>query len=288
MKIHSLTTGHNNTIETATPSSQTTTHPCDKCGILFHSKLVFDKHLKSHKVSPQYAEDKNSSKAGAAPVMFHCPECDFRTNQIINLQVHVKQHLHCSQCGYKTDGICDFEDHMNTHVTLTANKDAKRYFRSDEISTSRERTKTHKLLTVVQDKRKDDTKDKMSQNYGDAKSSPKNSSAIAADPALSVRHKADGKSSSKAGAASVLFHCPDCDFRTNEISNLQGHMKTHFGGYGEPDCNISTDGISNRRKHVSIIPKPTDRDFQVLYKCPDCIFETSHIDDLQEHMIIHT
>ncbi|XP_037531280.1 zinc finger protein 711 [Nematolebias whitei] len=234
-----------------------TVYPCHICGKKFRSRGFLKCHMNNH---PDHLLKKK----------YQCTDCDFTTNKKIS-----------------------FHNHLESHKLLSHNERspeyteyARRYHESSPLGSDK---------LIVKDREPKlhpckycdyETAEQGLLNRHLLAVHSKNFAHVCVECAKNFRHPSELKKHMRTHTGEKPYHCPHCEFRCADQSNLKTHIKSKHGADLPFKCNHCPQAYADARelqRHIEMVQG------HKTHQCPHCEHKSTNSSDLKRHIIsVHT
>ncbi|KAJ4945488.1 hypothetical protein JOQ06_023172 [Pogonophryne albipinna] len=234
-----------------------TVYPCHLCGKKFRSRGFLKCHMKNH---PDHLLKKK----------YQCTDCDFTTNKKIS-----------------------FHNHLESHKLLSHNERspeyseyARRYHESSPLGSDK---------LIVKDRENKlhhckycdyETAEQGLLNRHLLAVHSKNFAHVCVECAKGFRHPSELKKHMRTHTGEKPYHCPHCEFRCADQSNLKTHIKSKHGADLPFKCSHCPQAYADARelqRHIEMVQG------HKTHQCPHCEHKSTNSSDLKRHIIsVHT
>ncbi|XP_028315620.1 zinc finger protein 711 isoform X2 [Gouania willdenowi] len=235
-----------------------TVYPCHICGKKFRSRGFLKCHMKNH---PDHLLKKK----------YQCTDCDFTTNKKISFHNHLESHKLLSHSSERSPEYTEYTRRYHESSPLGSDKlivkdrEPKLYHcKYCEYETAEQGLLNRHLLAVHS----------------------KNFAHVCVECAKGFRHPSELKKHMRTHTGEKPYHCPLCEFRCADQSNLKTHIKSKHGADLPFKCTHCPQAYADARelqRHMEMVQG------HKTHQCPHCEHKSTNSSDLKRHIIsVHT
>uniref|UniRef100_A0A3Q3A158 Zinc finger protein 711 n=1 Tax=Kryptolebias marmoratus TaxID=37003 RepID=A0A3Q3A158_KRYMA len=235
-----------------------TVYPCHICGKKFRSRGFLKCHMKNH---PDHLLKKK----------YQCTDCDFTTNKKISFHNHLESHKLLSHNSERSPEYTEYARRYHESSPLG----------SDKLIVKDREPKLHHCKYCDYE-----TAEQGLLNRHLLAVHSKNFAHVCVECAKGFRHPSELKKHMRTHTGEKPYHCPHCEFRCADQSNLKTHIKSKHGADLPFKCNHCPQAYADARelqRHIEMVQG------HKTHQCPHCEHKSTNSSDLKRHIIsVHT
>ncbi|XP_061644238.1 zinc finger protein 711 isoform X2 [Phyllopteryx taeniolatus] len=235
-----------------------TVYPCHICGKKFRSRGFLKCHMKNH---PDHLLKKK----------YQCTDCDFTTNKKISFHNHLESHKLLSHNSERSPEYTEYTRRYHESSPLG----------SDKLIVKDREPKLHHCKYCDYE-----TAEQGLLNRHLLAVHSKNFAHVCVECAKGFRHPSELKKHMRTHTGEKPYHCPHCEFRCADQSNLKTHIKSKHGADLPFKCSHCPQAYADARelqRHIEMVQG------HKTHQCPHCEHKSTNSSDLKRHIIsVHT
>uniref|UniRef100_H3CU86 Zinc finger protein 711 n=1 Tax=Tetraodon nigroviridis TaxID=99883 RepID=H3CU86_TETNG len=235
-----------------------TVYPCYICGKKFRSRGFLKCHMKNH---PDHLLKKK----------YQCTDCDFTTNKKISFHNHLESHKLLSHNSERSPEYTEYARRYHESSPLG----------SDKLIVKDREPKLHHCKYCDYE-----TAEQGLLNRHLLAVHSKNFAHVCVECAKGFRHPSELKKHMRTHTGEKPYHCPHCEFRCADQSNLKTHIKSRHGADLPFKCSHCPQAYADARelqRHIEMVQG------HKTHQCPHCEHKSTNSSDLKRHIIsVHT
>uniref|UniRef100_A0A1A8FLZ0 Zinc finger protein 711 n=1 Tax=Nothobranchius korthausae TaxID=1143690 RepID=A0A1A8FLZ0_9TELE len=235
-----------------------TVYPCHICGKKFRSRGFLKCHMKNH---PDHLLKKK----------YQCTDCDFTTNKKISFHNHLESHKLLSHNSERSPEYTEYARRYHESSPLG----------SDKLIVKDREPKLHHCKYCDYE-----TAEQGLLNRHMLAVHSKNFAHVCVECAKGFRHPSELKKHMRTHTGEKPYHCPHCEFRCADQSNLKTHIKGKHGADLPFKCIHCPQAYADARelqRHIEMVQG------HKTHQCPHCEHKSTNSSDLKRHIIsVHT
>ncbi|TNM98650.1 hypothetical protein fugu_013214 [Takifugu bimaculatus] len=235
-----------------------TVYPCYICGKKFRSRGFLKCHMKNH---PDHLLKKK----------YQCTDCDFTTNKKISFHNHLESHKLLSHNSERSPEYTEYTRRYHESSPLG----------SDKLIVKDREPKLHHCKYCDYE-----TAEQGLLNRHLLAVHSKNFAHVCVECAKGFRHPSELKKHMRTHTGEKPYHCPHCEFRCADQSNLKTHIKSRHGADLPFKCSHCPQAYADARelqRHIEMVQG------HKTHQCPHCEHKSTNSSDLKRHIIsVHT
>ncbi|XP_022607694.1 zinc finger protein 711 isoform X1 [Seriola dumerili] len=235
-----------------------TVYPCHICGKKFRSRGFLKCHMKNH---PDHLLKKK----------YQCTDCDFTTNKKVSFHNHLESHKLLSHNSERSPEYTEYTRRYHESSPLG----------SDKLIVKDREPKLHHCKYCDYE-----TAEQGLLNRHLLAVHSKNFAHVCVECAKGFRHPSELKKHMRTHTGEKPYHCPHCEFRCADQSNLKTHIKSKHGADLPFKCSHCPQAYADARelqRHIEMVQG------HKTHQCPHCEHKSTNSSDLKRHIIsVHT
>ncbi|KAF1384534.1 hypothetical protein PFLUV_G00121220 [Perca fluviatilis] len=235
-----------------------TVYPCHICGKKFRSRGFLKCHMKNH---PDHLLKKK----------YQCTDCDFTTNKKVSFHNHLESHKLLSHNNERSPEYSEYARRYHESSPLG----------SDKLIVKDREPKLHHCKYCDYE-----TAEQGLLNRHLLAVHSKNFAHVCVECAKGFRHPSELKKHMRTHTGEKPYHCPHCEFRCADQSNLKTHIKSKHGADLPFKCSHCPQAYADARelqRHIEMVQG------HKTHQCPHCEHKSTNSSDLKRHIIsVHT
>ncbi|XP_062331725.1 zinc finger protein 711-like isoform X2 [Osmerus eperlanus] len=246
-----------------------TVYPCHVCGKKFRSRGFLKCHMKNH---PDHLLKKK----------YQCTDCDFTTNKKVNFHNHLESHkLLIHRGGGSSGGGGERGDRSPEYTEYTRRYHEASPLGSNKLILRDKEPKLHHCKYCDYE-----TAEQGLLNRHLLAVHSKNFAHVCVECAKGFRHPSELKKHMRTHTGEKPYHCPHCEFRCADQSNLKTHIKSKHGADLPYKCSHCPQAYADElelQRHMEVVQG------HKTHQCPHCEHKSTNSSDLKRHIIsVHT
>ncbi|XP_028272384.1 zinc finger protein 711 [Parambassis ranga] len=235
-----------------------TVYPCHICGKKFRSRGFLKCHMKNH---PDHLLKKK----------YQCTDCDFTTNKKVSFHNHLESHKLLTHNSERSPEYTEYTRRYHEASPLG----------SDKLIVKDREPKLHHCKYCDYE-----TAEQGLLNRHLLAVHSKNFAHVCVECAKGFRHPSELKKHMRTHTGEKPYHCPHCEFRCADQSNLKTHIKSKHGADLPFKCSHCPQAYADARelqRHIEMVQG------HKTHQCPHCEHKSTNSSDLKRHIIsVHT
>lgn len=202
---------------------------------------------------------------------YQCTDCDFTTNKKVNFHNHLESHKLLSHHSERSPEYTEYARRYHESSPLG----------SDKLIVKDREPKLHHCKYCDYE-----TAEQGLLNRHLLAVHSKNFAHVCVECAKGFRHPSELKKHMRTHTGEKPYHCPHCEFRCADQSNLKTHIKSKHGADLPFKCSHCPQAYADARelqRHIEMVQG------HKTHQCPHCEHKSTNSSDLKRHIIsVHT